>query len=224
MKMDQEITNQIFYYAPGACSLASHIALEEAGAKFSAAPLVFASQQQRHPRYLAINPQGRVPALVVGNAVITESIAVLTYIAQRYPEAQLLPFGDPRLLARAYELMSWFASSVHISFGQIWRGERFTDDISTKEQLKADGRQRVLSAFQDMDRAISHGEWFLGDRYSVVDPYALVFWRWGPRLEIDMAAYPVWSAHANRVLGRPATQRALAREQSVQVTSSVAAT
>lgn len=199
------------FYAPGACSFAALAALEEAGAAYEPTKLVLASGEQKKPEFLAINPRGRVPALVVESGVITENIAVLTYIAERFPAAGLLPKDDAALLGRAYELMSWFASGVHVSIAQIWRSERYTRDEDGKKLVQQGGRENILNAFKELDAAFK-GPWILGDRFSLVDPYAYVFWRWGLRLELDMAGYKSWAAHTERLLKRPAIERALAVE------------
>jgi glutathione S-transferase len=135
----------------------------------------------------------------------------LTCIVKLFPQAALLPTEDPISLAHAYELMSWLASTVHVSIAQIWRTERFTHDPSAATSLRRDGVTNILASYQVIDGMIE-GNWVLGDRYSVLDPYLLVFWRWGARLSIDMSTFPKWSAHTARVMARPAVIRALARE------------
>ena len=202
------------YFAPGASSLAGLVALEAANAAYEPHRLVLAEGEHRREPYLAVNPRGRVPSLVLETGqVVSENIAILTWIAHRYPDARLLPFEDLGRLARAYELMSWFASSAHVAIAQIWRGERFTDDQAIKTALADAGRRNVLSALDDIETIAGEaGDWFLGERFSVIDPYALVFWRWAQRLEIDTAAYPAWSAMTARALEHPAVKAALARE------------
>ena len=202
------------YFAPGACSLAPLIALEEAGADYEAVRLSLADGEQRRPEFLAINPLGRVPVLIADGKVVTENIAVLTTIAHRFPRAGLLPFDNPTLLARSFELLGWFSSVVQIGFAQVFRPERFAADTSAWPALAQGGNATVRSGFAEIERILkwSDGEALVGDRFTVVDPYALVFWRWAPRLEIDTAAYPAFAAHAERLLRRPSTRRALARE------------
>lgn len=205
------------YFAGGSCSLPALVGLEEAGANFDAVRLVLAEGDQRTPEYLAINPRGRVPVLAIDGQTVGENVAVITAIANRFPQIRLLPLGDEILLGRAYELIGWFASGVHVSFAQVFRPERFTRVESAWPALKAGGRENVLAAFDEIEDRLSHGgAWLLGEQFSLVDPYALVFHRWAPRLEIDTAAYPAFSAHAQRVLARPAVTRALAREASPQ--------
>lgn len=203
------------YFAAGSCSLAALVGLEEAHAEFDAVRLVLPNGDQRRPEYLAIHPRGRVPVLVVDGTAIGENIAVLTAIAQRFPQARLLPAHDPVQLARAYELLAWFASGVHVAFAQFARPERYTLDIAAWPALKAGGRDNMRAAYAEIDARLEDGRtWLLGEEFSLADPYAHVFYRWAPRLEIDTADYPAFSAHAERLLRRPAVARALARETS----------
>lgn len=200
------------YYSPGACSLAPHIALEESGAAFEAQRVAIAEGDNRKPDYLAVNPHGFVPALEVDGAVITENVAVLTFVASRFPEARLLPFDDPVALARALSQMAFLSSSVHIAFAQVWRPRRFTADESVHPQISAGGRDRILKYYAEIDERLGRSAWLAGDAFTLADPYVLVFFRWGNRIGLDMSAWPNWAAHSRRMLERPAVQRALARE------------
>lgn len=203
------------YFAGGSCSLPALAGLEEAGASFDAVRLVLAEGDQRSPEYLAIHPRGRVPALALDGHAIGENAAVLTLLAQQFPTARLLPTTDPIALGRAYELIGWFSSSVHVSFAQVFRPERFTRDESAWPALRAGGRENVLAAFAELEQRLGHGApWILGEAFSLLDPYALVFHRWAPRLEIDAADYPAFTDHARRTAARPSVARALARETS----------
>ena len=112
------------YYAPGACSLAPHVALEEAGAAFEGVRLSLADGDQRKPDYLALNPKGRVPTLLVDGRALTEVTAILAYLDRRFPTVGLLPGHDPLLAGRAFELISYFASTLHVAFAQTSRPER----------------------------------------------------------------------------------------------------
>ncbi len=202
-----------FYFAPGACSLAVHIALEEAGVEHIPIRLSLADGDQRKPEFLSVNPSGRIPALVVDGQLITEVTGILAWLAHRYPKAGLLPLDNPFLTGKAFELASWFASSVHPSFAQIGRGERFTDDPATREVLKADGAVRFRRHLDRIESLFADGRpWLLGDRYSIIDAYALVFYRWAPRLSIDQNDFPAWTAQVRRLYARPAILRALAQE------------
>ena len=110
------------FFAPGSCALAALTCLEAAGAEYEAQPVRLASGEQRRPEFLAISPRGQVPVLDVGGQPICENIAVLTYIAHRFPEARLLPIDQPFQLAKAYEVLSWFATNLHVAVAQVWRG------------------------------------------------------------------------------------------------------
>src|SRR5258708_36681405 len=168
------------YYAPGACSTASHIGLEESGAKFESQALAFAKNEQKTPDYLKINPRGRVPALVIDEGTIVENTAILDYVAAKYAP-QLMP-KDPVQRARAISLMAWFSNNVHPSFTHISRPERFATDPGVFDHLTATGRENFPTALKEIDGIIGNNQWILGDQFSMVDGYALVFDRWGEPL------------------------------------------
>ena len=202
-----------FYYSPNACSLGVHIAFEEAGAAYEAIRVRVAEGEQKLPAYLAVNPAGRIPAAVIDGGLLTECGALLAWIAHAYPGSGLLPLDDPFLTAKAHEWLGWFASTVHISFAQVWRSERFTTDAATVAGLAKDAPERIRAHFRRIEATLSGaGPWLLGERFSVADPYALVFHRWGTKFGIDMTEYPAWAAHAARLYQRPAAQRALEQE------------
>jgi glutathione S-transferase len=201
------------YYAPGACSLAPHVALEEAGAAFDAVRLNLADGDQRQPAYLALNPKGRVPTLVVDGRPLTEVIAIVSYIDRRFPGAGVLPGHDPVLLGRAYEVMTWIASTVHVAFAEITRPERYADNAEVKAALAEPGRARFIRSLDTLEAlAESGGDWLIGDQFTAVDAYALVVGRWAERIGVDLSSYPAWAAKGQRALARPSVQRALARE------------
>lgn len=201
------------YFAPGASSLAPLVALEEIDIPYAANRLDLAAGDQRKPEYLKVNPRGRVPTLVVGGQPVTEVLAILTYLAHRYPHSELLPLADPLKLAKAYEVMSWFASTVHVAFAQIARPERYADDETVKAALATPGEARFARTLTDIERlAQGPGPWLLGESFSAVDAYALVIWRWAERRQIDTANYPAWSAKAARAFARPSVVRALRKE------------
>ena len=205
------------YFAAGSSSLPAMVGLEEAGARYEAARLVLAEGDQRTPEYLAIYPRGRVPVLIVDGVRIGENVAILATIANLFPRAKLLPLFDPLELGRAYELLAWFASGVHVSFAQVSRPERYTRDQAAWPALKAGGRENMLAAYAEIEARLADGRpWLLGEDFSLADPYALVFHRWAERLDIDMAAYPAYSAHAERLRERPSVQRALGHETATR--------
>jgi glutathione S-transferase len=199
------------YYSPGACSLAPHIILEESGVPFDTRRIAIASGDHRSDEYLAINPHGRVPALAIDDEVVTENAAILTYVATLATGSAGLP-RRPLELARVYELLSFFASSVHIAFAQYWRPERFTEDENLHGRIADAGRRSVLRYFDEIEALLAGREWLVGDGFTLADTYPFVFYRWGLRIGVDMAAYRAWTGHVQRMLRRPAVARALARE------------
>jgi len=202
------------YYATGACSLAPHIALEEAGDRFELSRVDLAANQQNSAEFLRLNPKARVPTLTDGDWVLTEAPAILRYIAARHPAAGLWPW-DPRQEARCAEWLAWISSTIHVSAGHVRRAARYASDPRAVEDVAATAKKTCRELWQTVEARIGEGPWAIGERYSVADPYLLVYWMWGrsPLLGYDMAHdFPQWTAHARRLAARPAVQRAFASE------------
>lgn len=200
------------YYAPGTCALAPHIVLEEVGASFTLELVDFASGQQRSPEYLKLNPKGRVPLLVDGDFQLTEAPAILQYIAEKYPEAGLLPPPGSRERARMLEWLNYLSSGVHIAFSYIMRPHRYTDDTSAHPGIVEKGREVFYDCFRILEERMPEDGWIVGP-YSVADPYLGTMYRWGNRAGYNMKQdFPRLGAHAERLAARPAVQRALATE------------
>jgi glutathione S-transferase len=202
------------YYSPGACSLAPHFVLEELGEPFTAQRLVIAEGQNRTPEYLALNPTGQVPTLVVDPAVpavITQNVAILTFLAHRAPDKRLLP-ADPLQEAQAISQMAWLSSTVHPAFGRWFRPDRATADKDAAPGVKSTAKEAIKGYFGDIEAKLAGRDYAAGTGFTVVDAYLYVFYRWGSRIELDMAGYKSWTAHAERLRSRPAIGRALADE------------
>lgn len=202
------------YYAPSACSLASHIALEETGAPYETVRLNLQAGDQRAPSYLAINERGRVPALVEDGWVLTENAAILRHVARAHPGAGLWP-EDLRRQAIADEWLCWLSINHHPAYAHIRRPERYSDDEAAFPGIRA----KALDSFGDLctmtEVRLSNGGWAVEGRYGVVDPYLLTFWTWGrgPACRFDMAKrFPAWTAHACAMAERPAVRTVFARE------------
>src|SRR6266478_6107504 len=116
------------YYAPDTCALASHIAIEEAGAEYAIVRIDFAREEQRSPDYLSINPKGRVPAMVTDRGILTETPAMLVFIAQSFPQARLAPLDDPFAFAQVQAFNSYLCSTLHVAHAHRMRGHRWADD------------------------------------------------------------------------------------------------
>ncbi len=203
-----------FYYAPGGCSLAPHIALEEAGAQFEAVRLDFAATQQRSPGYLAINPKGRVPALVTERGVLTECVAILAWIAQVWPKAGLAPLDDPWDFAQMQSFNAFLASSVHAAYAHVSRPGRYADGEAAAAAMLVKAPQALGDFFDLIEDRLADGRpWVLGETYSVSDPYLMVMTGWiRARGLVDASRMPLAVGHHARVSARPAAQRALERE------------
>jgi glutathione S-transferase len=201
------------YYSPGACSLASHIVLEEIGTPFEARRVTILKGEHQTPDYLALNPHGRVPTLTDGDFVLTESPAILSYLGHRFADAGLLDLENLERLGRTHELLNFFSSGVHIAFAQVFRAARFAESESARAEIIAAGRATLETHFDELEGLAQGGSWIVGDTYSIADPYLLVFFRWGRRIDWDMRRYAAWNRHKDAMLARPAVQRALAREE-----------
>jgi glutathione S-transferase len=197
------------YYAPGACSLAAHIVLEEAGGKYEAKRVDLAKGEQRTEAYLKIHPLGRVPALLLDNGEpLTENTAILPYLGKR---SGLWP-TDPLAEARALSLLGFFATNVHPAHAHISRPERYATDKAHFPDLQAQGRKMFHDYLKQADGLLAGRQW-LSDQYSALDPYAFTFYFWGVRRELPMAELKHYTAHKDRMLARPAVQRVVADEQ-----------
>lgn len=202
------------YYAPGACSMASHIALEEAGAQYTPHQILTAKGEQRSPEYLKINPRGKVPALKLDDgSVLTENVAILIYIARKYPDKKLVP-DKVEDAVKGLSHMAWFSNTVHPTFAHIVRPERFTKNPAGADAVKEAAKETYWGCMQEIDNILAGKQWVLGDQYTVCDPYALVFYGWGNRAGLPMKDLKNYTAHKDRMLKRPAVQKVLQREES----------
>jgi len=197
------------YYAPGACSMAAHIVLEESGEAYEARPVDLAKGEQRTDAYRKINPQGRVPALALDNGVsLTENTAILPYLGKRFG---MWP-ADAIAEAKALSLVGFFASSVHPANAHIGRPERYAADSAAFDTIRETGRKTFYGYLQQIDGMLAGREWF-SDDYTVLDPYGLVFYTWGARREMPMAQLSNYTAFKDRMLKRDAVGSVLENEK-----------
>ena len=199
------------YYAPGACSLASHIALEEVGIPYETQKLDLAAGDQRKPEYLRLNPRGRVPTLVVDDHVLTENVGIMTYFAGGYPQANLWP-KDTWHQAQAVSTMAWLSNTVHTTFGHVFRPARYADDPAAQEAIKAKARIAYEEYLKEIDGLLNGKKWCFGNHFTVVDGYLLVFYRWGNRQKMPVRSLANYSALIDRVMARPAVKKVMADE------------
>ncbi|MCC7487509.1 MAG: glutathione S-transferase family protein [Burkholderiales bacterium] len=197
------------YYAQGTCALASHVALEEAGAQYETVRLDFAKGDQRKPEYLKVNPKGRVPALATDRGILTETPAILAYVAQVHPKANLAPLGDPFAFARAQSFNSYLCSTAHVNHAHLMRGNRWADEASSLEDMKRKVPKNVAESFALMESGMVEGPWVMGSAYTICDPYLFTLARWLERDGVDIARFPKIHDHHRRMEARPAVKKVL---------------
>ena len=200
------------FYASDTCSLASHIALEDAGADYSTARISFASDEQRKPEYLAINPKGRAPALVTDKGVLTETPAILTFIAQSFPQARLAPRDDPFRFAEVQAFNSYLCSTLHVAHAHRMRGNRWADDPAAIAAMQRKVPESVASCYQLIEEKMLGGPWAMGETYTICDPYLFTMAQWLEQDGVDPSRFPKVIDHRRRMSERPAVQKAIAEE------------
>ena len=198
------------YYAPATISLATLIALEEAGAKYDAVRLDFGRNEQRGEAYLAVNPKGRVPSLVTERGILTETPATLAYVAQTFPAANLAPLSDPFAFAEAQAFNCYLCATAHVAHAHGRRGYRWTDDQAAMDAMKRFVPTSMSAAMQLIEDGMLKGPWVMGEAYSICDPYLFTVSGWMGPDGLDLAAFPRLIEHRDRMAARPAVQRATA--------------
>src|SRR5882672_3593436 len=201
------------FYSPHACSLASHIALEEAGAPYEAVRIDFSKSQQREPDYLAINPKGRVPALVTDAGILTETPAILAFIAQGFPKAGLAPLDDPFAFAQVQAFNSYLRSTVHVAHAHRVRGNRWADDSAAIAEMKRKAPEAVTACFDLIETEMFKGPWVMGDAYTICDPYLFTVSEWLEGDGVDLSRLPRVIDHRTRMSQRSAVRKAIADER-----------
>ena len=201
------------YYAPNTCALASHIAFEEARADVDYVRLSFSKGDNLTPAYLKMNPKGRVPLVVTERGNLTETPAILAWIAQTWPQSNLAPVNDPWAFAQVNSFNTYLSGSLHgIAFSGIFRSARYADGEAAQAAVKAKARQSVQEAFGLIESKLGLGQWVHGAAYTSSDAYLAVLFGWLAAAGESSAAFPKVTELAARVLARPAAQRALNAE------------
>jgi glutathione S-transferase len=201
------------YYAPGTCALASHLALEQVGAPYRAERLDLSSNEQRSARYLQLNPKGRVPALVTPRGTLSETPAILLFVAQSFPDAEIAPLDDPFELARVNAFNSYLCSTVHVAHAHGRRGKRWADDDGAIESMKRKVAQNMSECFTLVEQELLVGPFVFGERYGISDMYLYTIARWLEGDGVDINKFPKVAAFRARMEGDPVVQKVLAAEQ-----------
>lgn len=198
---------------PGTCSRASHIALEESGLPYKVKRVDFSKQEQHSQEFLAVNPKGRVPALVTSSGVLTETPAILSFIAQMAPAAKLAPLDDAFEFARMQSFNAYISSTVHVAHAHGRRGSRWADEVSSHEDMKRKVPQVMSDCFEIIEQGFHGAPWVLGNQYSVSDPYLFVMSGWLESDGVDIARFPRVHDHYQRMLKRAAVIKVLEAEK-----------
>ncbi|HTI79658.1 MAG TPA: glutathione S-transferase family protein [Acetobacteraceae bacterium] len=183
------------YFAPGASSMAAHIALHEVGAPYEPKPLSWHSKENRDPAFLATNPEGKVPTLLIDGRVLTEVAAILWYLARRYPDANLLPANDPEAEAQVISWMSFIASTVH--------------------PARRQGLDHARTVYTIAEQRLGKRDWAIG-QYTIADIHLFrLFWRFRGSLNPAPGDFPALNAHYDRMMGRPAVKKTIEIESAI---------
>jgi glutathione S-transferase len=197
------------HFAPNTISLAVLIALEEAGAEYEPVRLSFADEEQKAAGYRRINPKARVPSLETDRGVLTETPALLSYVALCWPQANLAPRDDAFDLARLQSFCAWLCSHVHPAHSMRMRGARWSDDPGVIEALKLKVPRNLSDAYRLIEQDIFQGPWVFGEAYSYADPYLFTLTQWMEVDGVDPEDFPLLADHRRRMRERPAVRRAL---------------
>jgi glutathione S-transferase len=200
------------YYAAHTCALASHIALEDAGAEYSTVRISFAAEEQRKPEYLAINPKGRVPSLVTMRGILTETPAMLAFIAQSFPKARLAPLDDPFAFAEVQAFNSYLCATLHVAHAHRMRGTRWADDPAAIAAMQRKVPDSVGACYELIENKMLRGPWVMGETYTICDPYLFTVAQWLEGDGIDPSRFPKVRNHRERMSERAAVRKAIAEE------------
>jgi glutathione S-transferase len=206
------MSKTVLYFAPGACSRVTTTALEEIGLDFEDRPINIFIGEQRSPDYLAINPNGKVPALLVDDRVLTENAAILIYLDEAYPKAGLLPdSADLFMRAQSRSDLIWCATTLHPLARTILMPERASPGDPAGARSAASGQ--LAGAAAVIENRLAQG-WWHGQQWSITDVY--LAWAMGlaKRGGFELAGFPNIEAHAQRVAGLESFKRAIEREQA----------
>jgi glutathione S-transferase len=200
------------YYFPNTCALASHIALEDAGAPYALKRIDFRKTEQQSADYLKVNAKGRVPAMVTPRGILTETPAILAFIAQSFPAAALAPLDDPFAFAELQSFNSYLCATVHVAHAHRMRGHRWASEASSFADMQRKVPESVGACFDLIETQMLRGPWVMGSSYTVADPYLFTIARWLEADGVDARRFPGVRDHMARMAERPSVKKALAEE------------
>lgn len=201
--------NLSLYSAPGSVGVASHIALEESGLDYDFVTVDMVNKEHQSEQYLKINPKARVPSLFVGDEVLTETPAILAYVAHLAPASSIALPDDPLAFAQIQSFNSYLSSTVHIAHAHKKRGSRWSDDDEVCEKLSSFVPVSMGQCFDLIQTQMMKTPWVHGDSFSISDPYLFTICRWLEGDGVDIADYPLVAAHFQRMQERSSVQHVL---------------
>ena len=206
--------NLHLYYCPGTCSFVPHAILElvkeTCGQDFASTLINLKNGEQQTPEYKAINPRSQVPALLVDGKLLTQVIAIVSYLDENFPKAQIFP-TDPMERAQALSTLAWMNNTVHTTFTRVFRPERFSADIASAKSMALDIFKSYLAEIDGMCK--SGMPYICGNQLTPADIYALAFIRWAGIAGVDPSAYPNYQAYARKVADHPVVKKVMAKEE-----------
>lgn len=202
------------YYAPNTCALAPYVTLSEANANFEVRPLNFRKNEHRSPDYLKLNPKHKVPLLIVEGQILSESVAIQTWIARNFPEARLLP-ADPWQELKAVSLLSWCSSGIHPFLARINSPPRVCDVPGSADSVRKLATEQLFENYRIADDLLAGREYFF-DHFTAPDAHFFWCFRRGTQFELDLSSFKNCIAHFERMKKRPSVQKLLAFEKSVE--------
>ena len=216
MDRDEISAGIVLHMAPFTCARVTAIALEEAGQTFETRPVRFVRGEHKSPAYRKLNPLGKVPALAIDGAVLTETVAILTYLNERFPQARLMPeTADAASRAAQLADLCFCSSTLHPIVTRI-RLPAFFAGPENAHTVKKAAERSMDEYFQVVEDRLAVSPWWYGTRWSAMDSYLYwIFWR-VEGAGYDVTRFPRFLAHARAMEERPAVQRALAREDAEQ--------
>jgi len=200
------------HYAPHTCSLATHIVLEEAGADYELNRIDFSVAQENSPDYLAMNPKGRVPVLETPQGYLTETPAILVYLAQLYPESNLAPLDDIFAFAELQAFNSYLCSTLHVAHAHRMRGNRWADDPAAIIAMQKKVPESVGDSFRYIEDNYLRGPWAMGENYTIADPYLFTLAQWMEADGVELGPIPRVVEHRARMSERKSVQTAINAE------------
>ena len=204
------------YFAPGACSFVPHCLLQLSGTDYEPAMVKLHKGEQNGDEYKAINPRGQVPVLVDNGQVVTQILAIILYLDQKFPDAKFLP-TDALARAKAIETLAWMNNTVHPTFTHVFMPQKYSDQADVQAALKVFNAQTYKSLLAELEAIVVNGlkksEWLSGTHIGPVDVYALTLTRWGSIAGIDPTTFSALWSHIQKVAEHPAIAMVIERER-----------